>query len=63
LEFDPFEYAKQHVSSEYPGKITLSSQIQNLMKLWAVVVNRGIQPWVVAGHFKEMLASPNKQYT
>ena len=33
------------------------------MKLWAVVVNRGIPPWVVAGHFKETLASPNKKYT
>ncbi len=48
---------------EYPGKITPSSQIQKLMKLWAVVVNCGIPPWVVAGHFKKTLASPNKKYT
>jgi hypothetical protein len=48
---------------EYPGKITPSSQIQKLMMLWAVVVNRGIPPWVVAGHFKETLALPNKKYT
>jgi hypothetical protein len=48
---------------EYSGKINPSSQIQKLMKLLAVVVIRGIPPWVVAGHFKEMLATPNKKYT
>jgi len=40
LEFDPFECAKQCISSkEYPRNITLSSQIQKLMKLWAVIDN------------------------
>jgi hypothetical protein len=48
---------------EYPGKITPFSQIQKLMKLWAVVFNREIPPRVVAGHFKEMLALPSKKYT
>ncbi len=48
---------------EYPGKITPSSQIKKIVMLWAVVVNHGIPPWVVAGHFKETLALPNKKYT
>ncbi len=52
-----------HLIKEYPGKITSSAQIQTLMKLWAVVVYRGIPPWVVAGHFKETLASPSKKIT
>jgi hypothetical protein len=37
---------------EYPGKITPFSQIQKLMKLWAIVFNREILARVVAGHFK-----------
>jgi hypothetical protein len=45
---------------EYPGKIPPFSQIQKLMKLWAVVFNREIPPRVVAGIFKETLASPSK---
>ncbi len=48
---------------EYPGKIAPFSQIQKMMKLWAVIFNREIPPRVVAGHFKERLALPSKKYT
>jgi hypothetical protein len=44
-----------HLSKECPGKINSFSQIQILLKLWAVVFNREILPLIVAGHFKEML--------